>query len=140
MADSRLAAQITLKSFGYENRKARINIRENGKAVATREFTLKADGKEQTEAVLFNAGAAGIKNLQLTLEPLDGEENRNNNSVNRLVSAESTKPRILYIEGEPKWEYKFIRRAIEQDQALQLTSMLRTTQNKIYRQQDRKRV
>ena len=135
LADSRLAAQITLKSFGYENRKARINIRENGKAVATREFTLKADGKEQTEAVLFNAGAAGIKNLQLTLEPLDGEENRNNNSVSRLVSAESTKPRILYIEGEPKWEYKFIRRAIEEDQALQLTSMLRTTQNKTYRQQ-----
>lgn len=135
LADSRLAAQVTLKSFGYDTRKARLNIRENGKTVATREVTLKADGKEQTESVLFNAGAGGAKNLQITLEPLDGEENRNNNSVTRLVSAEATKPRILYIEGEPKWEYKFIRRAIEEDKALTLTSMLRTTQNKTYRQQ-----
>src|ERR1019366_4273900 len=43
-------------------------------------------------------------------------------------------PRILYIEGEPRWEFKFIRRAAEDDRSLQLASMLRTTQNKIYRQ------
>ncbi len=38
------------------------------------------------------------------------------------------------MEGEPRWEYKFIRRAEEDDTAVQLVSMLRTTENKIYRQ------
>ena len=134
LADSRLAAQVTFKSFGYENRRVRLNIRDGAKTFATREIAIKADGKEQTESVLFNAGSAGIKTLQVTLEPLDGEENKNNNSVTRLVSAESNRPRILYIEGEPKWEFKFIRRALEPDQSLQLTTILRTTQNKIYTQ------
>ena len=53
-----------------------------------------------------------------------------------MVNVETRKPRILYIEGEPVWEYKFIRRAIDDypDIGIELPSMLRTTQNKIYRQ------
>ena len=52
----------------------------------------------------------------------------------RLVNVTSAKPRILYIEGEPRWEFKFIHRAVEDDRSLQLASMVRTTQNKIYGQ------
>jgi uncharacterized membrane protein len=44
------------------------------------------------------------------------------------------KRRILYVEGEPRWEYKFIRRAEEDDPTVQLVSMLRTSENKVYRQ------
>ena len=47
---------------------------------------------------------------------------------------EARKPRILYIEGEPRWEFKFLRRAVEDD-SIDLFSMLRTTQNKIYCQE-----
>ena len=42
--------------------------------------------------------------------------------------------RILYIEGEPRWEYKFIRQAEEDDRMVQIVSMVRTSENKIYRQ------
>src|ERR1035437_9618657 len=42
--------------------------------------------------------------------------------------------RIVYVEGEPRWEFKFIRRAEAEDKGLQIVSMLRTTENKIYRQ------
>ena len=38
------------------------------------------------------------------------------------------------MEGEPRWEYKFIRRAEDDDKLVQVASMLRTTENKIYRQ------
>ena len=42
--------------------------------------------------------------------------------------------RILYVEGEPRWEYKFIRRALDEDSPIRLASLLRTTPNKFYRQ------
>ena len=42
--------------------------------------------------------------------------------------------RILYFEGEPRWEYKFIRRAVEDDPSVEIFTVLRTTQNKTYRQ------
>ncbi len=134
LADSRLSALVTFRQYGYAGQKALVAVHDAGKVIASREVQFKSDGAPQSESLLFNAGLAGPKTLEITIDPLPGEENRGNNSLRRLVDVESRKPRILYLEGEPRWEFKFIRRAAEDDQSLQLASMLRTTQNKIYRQ------
>ena len=134
LANSRLSAQVSLRQYGYAGRRVRLNLKDGAKVLVSKEVTLKGDGAEQTETVSFNSGNAGVRNVQTLVDPQDGEENRINNTVTRLVAVDGSKPRILYIEGEPKWEYKFIRRAIEQDEGLQLVSMVRTTQNKFYRQ------
>ena len=42
--------------------------------------------------------------------------------------------RILYFEGEPRWEYKFMRRALGDDDDLQIATLLRVSPNKFYRQ------
>ncbi|MBK5294255.1 MAG: hypothetical protein JJE04_21565 [Acidobacteriia bacterium] len=135
LADSRLAAQVSFHQSGYAGQKAKLTVKDGGKVLASQMVTLAPDGKQQSETVLLNSGTAGAKTLSFTLEGLTGEENGLNNAVSRLVNVESGKRRILYIEGEPRWEFKFIRRAKEKDRAIQLVSMLRTTQNKIYRQE-----
>ncbi len=132
LADARLAADVTFRNFGYAGQKAKLSVRDSGKVVATREVKFKAEGSPQTEQVQFNAGIAGAKSFQFAIEALAGEENTANNAVTRLVNVQADKPRILYIEGEPRWEFKFIRRAVEDDRSLQLFTMLRTTQNKMY--------
>jgi len=134
LANSRLSAQVTFRQYGFANRRARVALKDGDKVLASREVVLKPDGVEQNEAISFNSGNAGVRTIQTTVEPMDGEENRANNVLTRLVTVDGSRPRILYIEGEPKWEFKFIRRAIEQDQGLQLVTMVRTTQNKFYRQ------
>jgi uncharacterized membrane protein len=54
--------------------------------------------------------------------------------LTRVVNVGSEPRRILYVEGEPRWEYKFIRQAEEDDRMVQIASMVRTSENKIYRQ------
>jgi len=134
LADSRLAARVSFHQRGYAGQKAMLTVRNGGKVLAGRQVTLAADGSAQNETLLFNAGDAGAKTLQFSIDPLPGEENRDNNSVSRLVNVESAKRRILYVEGEPRWEYKFIRRAEQDDRLVTIVSMLRTSENKIYRQ------
>ncbi len=134
LADSRLGVQVILRQRGYAGQRAKLTLKDGDKTLTAREITLAADGAAQTETVLFNAGAAGIRTVQVALTPLNGEENPGNNQMTRLVQVEDRKPRVLYIEGEPRWEFKFIRRAIEEDKSVQIVTMLRTTQNKIYRQ------
>ncbi len=134
LADSRITAQVTLRQTGYAKSKVNLTLRDGSKVLGQQTVVLKADGEPQTESILFNAGPAGPKALQIGVTPLENEENRANNQMTRLVNVEATKPRILYIEGEPKWEFKFIRRALEDDKTVSIASMLRTTQNKIYRQ------
>lgn len=134
LPDSRLSAQVTLKQRGLANTKTKIVVRNDGKVLAARDITLKPEGTLQTEIVAFQSGTAGLKNLQVSVEPIAGEENPNNNGVTRLLNVQNTKPHVLYIEGEPKWDFKFIRRAIDEDRTLQLSTLLRTTQNKTYTQ------
>jgi uncharacterized membrane protein len=134
LADSRLAATVSFHETGYAGQKSTLSVREGAKVLASREITFKSDGKIQNETIPFNAGSAGAKSLAFSIDPLPGEENRSNNAVSRMVNVVSNKRRVLYVEGEPRWEYKFIRRAEDDDRIVQLASMLRTTENKIYRQ------
>ena len=134
LADSRLAAKVSFHQRGFAGQKAMLTVRDAGKVLAGRQITLAGDGQTQNETLMFDAGEAGVKTLQFSIDPQPGEINRDNNSVSRLVNVESSKRRILYIEGEPRWEYKFIRRAEQDDRIVTIVSMLRTSENKIYRQ------
>ena len=138
LADSRLAAKITLHQRGYAGAKVNLTVRDistgQGKILASRPITLGPDGNLQTETLMFDIGGAGAKTLQIASAPLSGEENTANNALNRVVNVGSEARRILYMEGEPRWEYKFIRQAEEDDRMVQIVSIDRTSENKLYRQ------
>jgi len=134
LPDSRLAAMVHLHQTGYAGQKVRVNIKESGKLLASQEVTLKADGVQQVEPVLFNVGPAGVKTIEASIDPLASEENPKNNRLTRLVNVDQRTPRILFFDGEPRWEFKFLKRAVEDDHNIELFTMVRTTENKIYRQ------
>jgi len=134
LAKSRLEAEVSFREAGFKGEKAHLAVRDAGKVLAARDITFKGDGAVQTEAILFNAGDAGIKNLEFSIDPLPQEENRLNNAQTRVLNVDSSTPRILYMEGEPRWDYKFLRRAVEDDKNIGLYSIVRTTQNKNYTQ------
>jgi uncharacterized membrane protein len=138
LADSRLAAKITWHQHGYAGARMNLTVRDvsngPGKVLAARAVTLGPDGNLQADTIMFDIGGAGAKTLQIAAAPLAGEENTANNALTRVVNVGADPRRILYVEGEPRWEYKFIRQAEEDDRMVQIASMVRTTQNKIYRQ------
>jgi hypothetical protein len=134
LAKSRLEAQVTFHQQGFNSGKAKLAMRESGKVLASRDILLKGEGAAQTESILFNAGDAGVKNLEFSIDPLTDEENKQNNKQTRVLNVDAAKPAILYMEGEPRWDYKFIRRAVEDDKNIELTSIVRTTQNKLLTQ------
>jgi uncharacterized membrane protein len=134
LPQSKLGAVVSLVSYGLSGSHAKLTVRDTGKVLASQDVTLKDDGQIQNETLVFNGGDAGPKSLEIGIEPISGEENTLNNKVSRQVNIENRKPRILYFEGEPRWEYKFIRRALDDYSDIELASIVRTTQNKLYRQ------
>ena len=138
LAESRIAARITLHQRGYAGSALTLTVRDvstaQAKTLASHVIKLGKEGDRQTETLMFNIGGAGARTLQVAAVPLPGEENLANNNLTRLVNVGSEGRRILYVEGEPRWEYKFIRQAEQDDRMVQITSMVRTSQNKVYRQ------
>jgi uncharacterized membrane protein len=134
LADSRMTATVSFHQYGYAGQRATLDVKDGDKLLDAKVVTLDKDGVGESETMFFNAGDAGVKSIGFGLEPLPGEENTRNNGVTRLVDVSAEPRRILYVEGEPRWEFKFIRRAEAEDKGIQIVSMLRTTENKIYRQ------
>ena len=122
-----------MRQHGLQGEKARLSIRDGSRVLAARDVTLSAQAA-QSEDLLFNSGEAGTRKLTVAIDPLPGEEITGNNSLTRVLQVVPGKRRILYVEGEPRWEFKFIRRAADEDQSIQLVTLLRTSANKFYRQ------
>src|SRR6202041_3220456 len=84
LADSRLAAKITLHQRGYSGAKVNLTVRDvstgEGKVLAARTVALGPDGNPQTETLMFDVGGAGAKTLEIAAAPLAGEGKSSNNT------------------------------------------------------------
>ncbi|MCZ0955013.1 MAG: glutamine amidotransferase [Rhodospirillaceae bacterium] len=132
MPGSRISAQVSIRYA--EPGEARLRVYDGDAVMASEPVTLPAGAGITTRWVEFDVGEAGVKDLRFSLDPLPGEGNVTNNTRYRTVVVPEARRSILYVEGEPRWEYKFIRRALDEDPAVRLASLLRTTPNKFYRQ------
>ena len=56
-----------------------------------------------------------------------------NNVRESLIEVRDRKEKILYFEGEPRFELKFLRRAVADDPNLQVVTLQRTADNKFLR-------
>ena len=134
LPQSRLTAVVTLQSYGLSGSKTKLSVRDGAKVLVSQDVTLKGNGVLQTETLVFNVGTAGPKTLEIAADPVSGEENNLNNKLTRMVYVQARKPRILYFDGEPQWEYKFVGRATDDYPDIQVVGIVRTTQNKFLTQ------
>ncbi len=131
---SRVSAQLTLRHDGEAERSTRVTVRDGSSVLASQPVTLREGEPVRREWIDFGAGEAGVRDLTFTVEPVPGEEIAGNNQRRRVLDVPRRRRRILYAEGEPRWQYKFMRRAVQKDASVQLVTMLRTSTNKFYRQ------
>jgi len=128
---STVSAQVSIRHSGATL--AQLKVYDGDAILASEAIQLSGAGVT-TRWVEIEVGATGIRDLKFTLDPLPGETNVINNSRLRPMEVPEQRRHILYIEGEPRWEYKFIRRAIDENPAVRVASLLKTTPNKFYRQ------
>jgi len=112
----------------------RIKVYNGDELISTEEIELNANQNMTTAFIDVEVSEPGELDLRFTLDPVNGERNLANNSIAQVVDVPDGNYRILYIEGEPRWEYKFMQRALDEDPSVQLSTLLRVTPNKFYRQ------
>ena len=130
---SLVSTTVTLRQRGFIGQTARLEVREGASVLRTRDIRF-GPAPVETVTMNFTPSTEGFREYTVRLVPLEGEAVLQNNQQSRLLEVQRRTARILYLEGEPRWEFKFIRRALEEDENLRLVSMLRTSENKFYRQ------
>ena len=126
--------RVALRHSGFGGSRSLLEVREDSRLIQTKEVFLSRDSETTIVELEVTPNSEGIKVYQFTLVPLEGEEIGENNSRRAVIQVEDLRPRILYVEGHPRWEYKFIRQALRDDRNIRLETLLRTALNKLYRQ------
>lgn len=134
MPETVAVARLTLRHQGFGGSRGRLEIREGTTLVESQEIHLPRDSETTTVEVRLVPKTPGLKTYEFRLLPLNGERIHQNNVRIGLVEVRNIKPRILYVEGQTRWEYKFIRQGVSSDPYLRLETLLRTALNKFYRQ------
>jgi uncharacterized membrane protein len=132
LAGSTVSAQVSIRHSGAAL--AQLKVYDGDAILASEAIQLPSTTGVTTRWIDLDVGAAGVRDLKFSLDALPGEVNVINNSRMRPMEVPEQRRHILYIEGEPRWEYKFIRRAIDDAPAIRVASLLKTTPNKFYRQ------
>lgn len=127
--------EVALSNQGYAGRPVELSVLDGDTVVSRQQFVLGPDNStrrvnlelmpERQEAIVY----------RVQVEELEGEIVLQNNSYSFLVdNSERSALDILYVDGHPRNEYKFIRRAVDDDTSLRLATYLQTGPGKFYRQ------
>jgi uncharacterized membrane protein len=128
-----LVVDVVLSQTGYGGSTVPLTVEDDGRIVSTQEVTLPSDGEAATVKVRFTASEAGPRVFKFRVKDQPGEQVTQNNARDALIEIHDGKEKILYFEGEPRPEMKFINRGVEDDKNIQLVVLQRTAENKFYR-------
>ena len=117
----RVPVQVRVQSKGYEKRTARLSVLLNGRRVSSR--VIRFDGGLQFEEIDFRVDVyeKGAAQIDVIIEPFDDEISNVNNRVTRSLRVVNEKVNVLYIEGNARWEYRYLRAILKRDPRINAT-------------------
>lgn len=128
-----LVVDVVVSQTGYSGQTVALNVEDDGRIVSTQNVKLPADGESATVRVRFTATDGGARLFRFRIAPKSDEQVTQNNVRDALIEVRDRREKVLYFEGEPRPEMKFIRRAVEDDKNLAVVILQRTAENKYFR-------
>lgn len=125
---------VKVRSWIQEDAPVDFQIYKGDQVVFTERKVLKGEGKVDQFTFFYEPQEEGANEYTLRVAEAEGELNTANNALPMLVDTRKDTLRILYFEGHLRQEFKFIKRALEDDQNVEITTVSRTGTGKFYRQ------
>jgi len=128
-----LVVDVVIGQSGFAGRTVPVVVEDEGQPIASQDVTLPSDGEPATARVRFTLAEAGPRVLHFRIPVLDGEQVTKNNEREALVTVVDRREKILYIEGQPRHEMRFLRQAVADDKNLQVVTLQRSADRKFLR-------
>ena len=87
------------------------------------EFNLPAMGRLQ-DAILWRPTEPGSVHLTLSVPKTGTERNIDNNKIEADIDIRKEQLHVLVIESYPRWEYRYLRNALERDPGVEVNTLL----------------
>ncbi len=123
---------LSVKKTNVGDSEIKLGVTEAGSPVSEQTIDIDSPTGLQHALVEFTPKESGLHRFRLSAATVRGEQVVGNNSRFFTVNVISPGLKILYFEGRPRWEFKFVRRALETSPDVELFSMVRTAPDAFY--------
>ena len=130
-------ADVRLRQRGFPGAKVPWVVEDDGSVVGSTEIVLPSTGDLTSVPVQVQLNDAGARSLTFRIPLQTGEQVTQNNEARAVVRVRNVRERILYVEGEPRYEMRFIRAAVAADSNLPIVALLRTAERQFRRLDER---
>lgn len=128
-----LVADVIVRQRGFDGATVPLLVEDDGKIVARAEVTMPPGSDAAPVRIAARLPDAGPRVLTFRIPAQDGEQVIENNAQHALVQVRDAREKILWIEGTPRYEVRFVREAVEADSNVQLVVLQRTADGKFLR-------
>lgn len=113
--------RVHIQSKGYERRTAKLTVKLNDRQVSQKRVRL--EGGLQFEDIEFNVDLyeKGAARVEVAVEPFEDEVSMANNRLERSIRVVNEKVNVLYIEGNNRWEFRYLSAILKRDPRLKTT-------------------
>jgi len=103
---------------GFEGKELTVVLERSGGEPVTK--TIKPDGPETDVFFELDSKKVGRHKYKLRIDVQEGETRDDNNAKSFAMNIVNDKVRALLVEGEARWEFRFIDNALERDERVEM--------------------
>ncbi|MDB4917034.1 MAG: hypothetical protein JWM95_4678 [Gemmatimonadetes bacterium] len=133
LAGSTVLIDAAIGVRGARGETTTITVEANDRIMASEDIKLPDAGDVTRVRLRVPPMAPGTYRLTVKAKPISGETVTENNAYHSVLEVRPGPVRILYLEGEPRSEFVFLRRAVAADSALQVVGLMRSADRKFLR-------
>lgn len=120
--DDTTVVRATVRADGYEGQEVTVFLKNNDQIVD--QMTTTVTGAEFPAEFEIPSEAVGSTDYTLSVDRQPGELRDDNNSRPFTVSVVDNKSRVMLVEGDARWEFRYLKNALERDKQVRLNTVL----------------
>jgi uncharacterized membrane protein len=146
--DDAVRFQAKLSARGFQGQKVVVRLKERepgssepkaDRELETKEVDAPRDGQSERIELVHRPKATGERTFIVEVEPRPRELQTDNNRIERLITVRREKLKVLYLDSEPRYEFRYLKNYLERDESIDLDVVLLSSDPE-YSEQDRSAV
>jgi hypothetical protein len=118
-----LPVSVRVRSPGFAGQSADVVLRLGDKTVDTEHITFDASA-EQVVVMKFTPSQKGTYTLKASIDPRPDEASKDNNEASQPLKVVDDKIKVLYVERQPRWEFKYLVAMLMRDRRVDFKTLL----------------
>lgn len=143
--DDAVRFQAKLSARGFAGQKVTVRLKERdagqpegnaARNLESVEVDLPADGQPKRVELLHRPKEIGERTFIMEVEPRPRELHVENNRIERVVTVRKERIKVLLVESEPRYEFRYLKNYLEREETIDLNVVLLSSDPE-YSDQDR---